>query len=172
MNSQIISQLSKRLLIHFSLLMGIILLFFSVKAQERPPKPITVTVSTLQHLSFGSFIQCGTNGTVTVTPEGARIATGNIILPNMSSIVTPALFEVTALPGTLITIVNGPDSPLSGSNGGTIMLQIGESSTNSPFIANSDHTEVFIGGTLTVGSLMANPAGAYSGIFQVTFIQQ
>ena len=172
MNSQILLHLSKRLLIHISLVIGTSILFFSVKAQENPPKPITVTVSTLQHLSFGTFIQSGTNGTVTVTPEGARTATGNIILPNMSSVVTPALFEVTALPGTLITIVNGPDSPLSGSNGGTIMLQIGDSNTGSPFIANSEHTEVFIGGILTVGPLMANPAGAYSGIFQVTFIQQ
>ncbi len=172
MNSQILSQIAKKLLIPLSLLLCILFHNYEMSAQENPPKPIVVTVSTLQHLSFGTFIQSGANGTVTVTPEGARTATGNIILPNTSSIVTPALFEVTALPGTLITIVNGPDSPLSGSNGGTIMLKIGDSSTNSPFIANGEHTEVFIGGTLTVGSLMANPAGAYNGVFLVTFIQQ
>ena len=172
MNSQILIHLSKRFLIHIGLVICSTVLFIPVNAQENPPKPIAVRVSTLQHLSFGAFIQSGTNGTVTVTPEGARTSTGNIILPNMSSIVTPALFEVTALPGTLITIVNGPDSQLSGSNGGTIMLRIGDSNTGSPFIANGEHNEVFIGGTLTVGPLMANPAGAYSGIFQVTFIQQ
>ncbi|WP_409994888.1 DUF4402 domain-containing protein [Chitinophaga pinensis] len=33
-------------------------------------------------------------------------------------------------------------------------------------------TIVRIGGTLTVGPPPANPAGNYSGVFQVTFIQE
>lgn len=149
-----------------------IILYIPVEAQERPPKPISVRVSTLQHLSFGAFIQAGNFGTVTVTHQQMRTATGSIILPNLSSIVTAALFEVDAIPGTLITIVNGPDSALSGNNGGTVMLTPGEASTGSPFIVTSESTNVFIGGTLTVGPLSANPAGAYNGTFQVTFIQQ
>jgi hypothetical protein len=172
MNSENQFLLHKKLLIFFCMFVCTILLKLPAMSQERPPKPISVRVSTIQHLSFGSFIQAGNYGTVTVTHQQMRTATGSIILPNLSSIVTSALFEVDAIPGTLITIVNGPDSSLNGSNGGTIMLKPGDASTGSPFIATSETTNVFIGGTLTIGPLSANPAGAYNGTFQVTFIQQ
>lgn len=184
MNSSRKHTFMQKYLLSICLLAGSILFLLPVHGQvkqvkpigqvkpENPPKPIVVTVSTLQHLNFGTFIQSGNNGTVTVTPQQLRSATGSIILPNMSSIVTAALFDVEALPGTLITIVNGPDASLSGSNSGSITLKVGDSSTGSPFITRSDHTEVFIGGTLTVGPLAANPAGNYSGQFTVTFIQQ
>jgi len=150
------------------------ILFLPAMGQEKPPKPIAVTVSTIQHLNFGTFIVSGAGGTVTVDSYGIRSAYNDIYLPSISSTTTPtpALFVVTALPGTLITIVNGPDAPLSSSNGGTIMLKIGQSSTGSPFVTKGLTTDVFIGGTLTVGSLSANPAGNYNGSFQITFIQQ
>ena len=162
---------------HVYLFIIIIIFVIPVKAQEKPPKPITVTVSTAQHLSFGTFIQAGSSGTVTVSPQQLRSVTGTIILTN--STVTPALFIVTALPGTLITIQLAPSS-LHGSNGGTIALALDDSNPKSPFIVPGANTtggvntevDVFIGGTLTVGSLATNPAGAYSGTFQVTFIQQ
>lgn len=146
----------------------------SAKGQERPPRPITVKVSTAQHLQFGSFIQAGDYGTVTVDYNGSRTASGSVILPNISRAAFPtaALFIVDAEPGTLITILNGTDATLTGSNGGTLTLKIGDSSTRSPFITKTQYTDVFIGGTLIVGPLSANPAGAYSGTFQVTFIQE
>lgn len=171
MNSLLQYHLFKRLLMPLFMLWC---LLFSVqtKGQERPPRPILVKVSTLQHLQFGSFIQNGVSGTVTVDYNGLRSATGSIILPNISSIVTPALFIVDAEPGTLINILNGPDIFLTGSKGGTMKLTIGESSTRSPFITRGQYTDVFIGGKLTVGSLIDNPAGEYSGTFTVTFIQE
>ena len=170
MNSTILSLLMRRLSIFLCFLMTLI--YLKTEAQEKPPKPITVTVSTLQHLNFGTIIPNGSaGGTVTVDHSGFRTSTGEIILPSIGTYCSPALFEVTAIPGTLITIVNGPNSFLSGSNTGSIMLTIGPSSTGSPFVATGATTDVFIGGTLTVGSLSANPAGAYNGTFTVTFIQ-
>jgi hypothetical protein len=147
-------------------------LCLSLSAQEKPPRPISVRVSTAQHLSFGPIIPIGALGTVSVTYNGFRTATGNVILPYISAIISPALFIVDAEPGTLITIVNGPDVQLNGSNSGFLTLHLGEPSTGSPFIATGTSTDVFIGGTLSIGSLLANPAGAYIGSFQVTFIQQ
>lgn len=172
MNSPIQLPILKRLSLPLFLTVCLAVLFFPVIAQEKPPKPISVQVSTLQHLSFGTFIQTGSIGTVTVTHDGLRTSTGNIILPNTGSFCSSALFEVTAIPGTLVTIMNGPNAILSGSNSGTLVLQPGESSTRSPFIATTEITNVFIGGTLIVGPMSANPAGEYSGTFQVTFIQQ
>lgn len=172
MNRQILCTLLRKLIGPFFLLAFLLIFHSQVKAQEKPPRPITVTVSTAQHLRFGSFIQAGVHGTVTVTYDGFRTSTGSIILPNMSSIVSPALFIVDAEPGTHITILNGPTATLTGSNGGTITLELGNSNVQNSFVTNSQYTEVFIGGTLTIGSLMANPGGFYSGSFQVMFIQE
>jgi len=154
--------------------MFLLLIYMSVSAQEMPPRPIIVTVITSQNLSFGCFAQGALGGTVSVSSSGMRSWTGNIVLLVGGS-VSPALFDVVANPGTLITIVNGSDVSLNGSNGGTLMLHIGASSTGSPFItsvARPTPTHVFIGGTLTVGNPGANPPGDYSGTFQVTFVQQ
>lgn len=140
-----------------------------------PPRPITLYVNPLQGLIFGAFFQGPTGGTVTVNPNGSRVATGDLILANMGMSYSPAIFEIEANPGTLITIINGPDVNLSGSNGGTIRLQLGTASTGKQFIASAvspTRTEVRIGGTLTIGNTLANPPGNYSGSFMITFAQQ
>lgn len=170
MNNILYNPLLKRLLIPF-LLPCCLLISVHTKGQEKPPRPILVRVSTAQHLQFGSFIQSGSSGTVTVSSANVRSATGTVILPNINSIVSPALFIVDAEPGTLITILNGPATVIS--NGGFNMtLEVGEASTRSPFITRTQETYVYVGGTLHVGPLSANPAGSYSGTFTVTFIQE
>jgi hypothetical protein len=149
-------------------------MYISIHAQEMPPRPISVTVITTQNLSFGCFTQGTLGGTVTVSSSGMRTPTGNIVLLSGGS-VSPALFDVVANAGTLITIVNGPDATLTGSNGGTLTLHIDASSTGTPFITTALYpspTHVFVGGTLTVGNSAASPWGDYSGTFQVTFVQQ
>ncbi|MCF6408020.1 DUF4402 domain-containing protein [Chitinophaga filiformis] len=146
-----------------------------VKGQEPPPRPISVYVNPAQGLIFGAFFQGATGGTVTVFPDGSRSVTGSIVQANLGFPFSPAIFEVDANPGTLIQILNGPDVTLTGSNGGTLSLHIGSSSTGSPFVATATspaRTLVRIGGTLTVGPPLANPSGSYSGLFSVTFIQE
>ncbi|UPK72676.1 DUF4402 domain-containing protein [Chitinophaga filiformis] len=144
-------------------------------AQEPPPRPISVYVNPAQGLIFGAFFQGVSGGTVTIYPDGSRSVSGSIVQANLGFPFSPAIFEVDANPGTLISIMNGPDAILTGSNGGTLSLHIGTSSTGTPFITTATppaRTLVRIGGTLTVGSPPANPAGSYSGIFSVTFIQE
>jgi hypothetical protein len=148
---------------------------FSVTAQPPPPRPIAVYANPAQGLIFGAFFQGPSGGTVILSPDGSRTATGSLTLANLGYPYSPALFEVDANPGTAVSIMNGPDVTLSGSNGGTIRLHIGLASTGSSFIttvAPPGRTEVWIGGTLTVGPPLANPSGSYSGTFSVTFIQQ
>jgi hypothetical protein len=143
--------------------------------QEPPPRPISVYVNPAQGLIFGAFFQGITGGMVTIHPDGSRTVSGSIVQANLGFPFSPAVFEVTANPGTLISIMNGPDVILSGSNGGTLSLHIGPSSTGTPFVSNAtspSRTLVRIGGTLTVGPPPANPAGNYSGTFSVTFIQE
>ena len=140
-----------------------------------PPKPITVKVDPLQGLSFGAFYQGNTGGNVIVSSNGSRSVSGSIILLSQGISFSPAIFQITAEPGTIITLLNGPDIMLSGSNGGQINLHIGESDLGNQFITSASYTSstlLRIGGAITISNALANPAGNYSGIFSITFIQQ
>jgi Domain of unknown function (DUF4402) len=148
---------------------------FSVKAQPPPPRPISIYVNPAQGLIFGAFFQGASGGTVIVYPDGSRTVTGSLVLANLGYPYSPAIFEVDANVGTAVSIMNGPDVTLTGSNGGSVSLHIGTASTGSSFVTTAispSRTQVRIGGTLTVGNPLANPSGNYSGTFSVTFIQQ
>ncbi|MCA1756321.1 MAG: DUF4402 domain-containing protein [Bacteroidales bacterium] len=163
----------KSKIVRLALVIIITMITASLSAQEFPPRPIEVTTS--QALSFGAFTLGATGGTVTVTPGSIRTSSGDIILLNLGLTYTSALFEITANPGTVISILNGPDEVLPGSNGGSITLTIGDSDPVSPFVTEAEPpltTPVSIGGILTVGNILANPAGDYSGTFSITFNQE
>ena len=154
-----------------------LLLFYSflAEAQEAPPRPISIYVNPALGLVFGAFFQGTTGGSVIIYPDGSRSVTGDIIQANLGIPFSPAIFEVEANRGTVISILNGPDVTLTGSNGGTLRLHIGNASTGAQFISTvlpPSRTQVRIGGTLTAGNALANPEGIYSGTFAITFIQQ
>jgi hypothetical protein len=141
---------------------------FSARAQ-------TVSVYPTQDLSFGAFILGNSGGSVTVSHTGDRSATGDLTLANLGVFYFPATIEIEAPVGTVISILNGPNTQLSGSNGGTITLSLGTSDKGATFTTTAvspQRTPVVIGGTLTVGNQQSNPAGNYSGTFSVTFIEQ
>jgi hypothetical protein len=141
---------------------------------QYPPRPVVVT-ATGQGLAFGAFYQGASGGTVTVTPEGSRSASGSVVLLFAGYPYSPALFTIRGNPGTLITIMAGPDVILPGSNGGSLTLQIGPTIPLSPFVLTApfpEPTDFLVGGTLIVGSPAANPPGAYSGTFTIIFNQQ
>jgi hypothetical protein len=157
--------------------LGILMLLacgLKVSAQQKPPAPISVSINPSEGLRFGAFFQSPSGGTITINPSGSRTVTGGVIEADFGYVYAPANFEITANPGTLISIVNGPDVVLSGSNGGSLTLHIGSSSPASPFITTVSsplQTSVKVGGTLYVGSPVANPSGSYTGSFLVTFMQ-
>ncbi len=145
----------------------------ALDAQELPPRPMQVT--TFQNLSFGAFINGSSGGTVTITPEGSRMATGDIYLANMGQLYYPAIFEVEALPGNIVHILLPVYTVLTGPGGKIAQLEINSSFPNSPFINSinpPNKTQVRIGGTLTVDNPLSSPAGNYYGTFSVTFIQE
>jgi len=156
---------------------GIIMLFLIssiITAQEPPPRPVVIT-PTAQGLSFGAFYHGAAGGTVTISETGVRSSTGDVVLLSLGYTYTSALFEVVANPGTLISILNGPDAVLPGSNGGSITLQLGLSDPASPFVTTVLYpipTLLNIGGTIIIGNSAANPPGNYSGTFDITFIQE
>ena len=152
-------------------------LFFSLVfvsyGQEEPPRPIKVF--TYQHLSFGAFINANSGGTVTIGADGSRSVAGDIIPVFQAMQYHPAIFEVEANPGVLITVLAGPQINLSGSNGGSLILTLGNTLPLSPFVNTTERPfrkQIMVGGTLLIGNTLASPSGEYTGEFFITFIQQ
>jgi hypothetical protein len=154
----------------------VMLLFFShgfVKGQEMPPRPISAF--SVQNIRFGAFCTGANGGDVTVSHNGSRSATFDIILVNMGYIYSQAIFEIDGEKGTIIHILPIPDVQLSGDNGGTMTAYLDDFFPGDPIILYTQppaRTQVFLGGRLEVKNLLVNPVGNYSGIFMVTFIQE
>lgn len=147
----------------------------SVNAQEPPPRPIRIN-PTAQILSFGAFYHGALGGTVSIDPSGDRTSTGDIVLLGMGYAYSPAMFEVHAHPGTVISILNGPPVNLTGSNGGSLQLSLGSSIPGPQFVSNVKFNiaiPLYVGGTITVGgSSAANPPGTYNGSFYITLVRE
>lgn len=146
-----------------------------IPTDSLPKDPGSISVYSVQNLNFGSFSQGTSGGTVSVSPAGVRSVTGTVVAINQGGAVYPAIFEVEAAAGVVITVQNGSNVSLTGSNGGTMTLQLGASNPVSPFtstVAPPGRTQVSIGGTLTVGNASTSRPGNYSGTFSVTFYQQ
>lgn len=164
------------------LLIGITMILISGKTYAQisptdsiPPDPASIAVYTVQSLHFGSFTQGAVGGSVILSPTGSRTSTGDVVLLNMGSSSHESIFEVEAIAGTVISIMNGPNATLTGSNGGTMSMVIGTSSPSMPLsltVQPPTRTQVRIGGTLIVGAPASNPPGTYSGTFYVTFNQE
>lgn len=152
-----------------------ILLSVNVNAQEQPPRPIDVTVNLSQNLNFGAFSHGASGGNVIIYPDGSRSSSGDIVLLSLGFSYSAGLFDVVGNVGTLVSILNGSDATLTGSNGGSMTIQIGPTNPTSPFIINTiapTKTQIYVGATLIVGNALANPAGNYSGTFDMTFVQE
>jgi hypothetical protein len=143
--------------------------------------PTAVNVNSTQELNFGSFClqNIGSSGgTVTVGYNGSRTSTGSVLLLAAGPASQPAIFEIKLCPGRSVIISYPSTTILTGSNGGSLSLEIGPTEkgiSGTIFQVNTDCnfvTQVRVGGTLTVGTNSANPSGSYTGSFSITFNQQ
>ncbi|MBK7883952.1 MAG: DUF4402 domain-containing protein [Chitinophagaceae bacterium] len=134
-----------------------------------------ISIYTTQNISFGAFSHGNAGGTISISNTGTRTATGSVTALNLGVQYFQAIFEIEAPVGTIISILNGPDVILSGSNGGTMLLQIGDSNPASPFstvVSPPGRTPINIGGSISVGNSAANPPGSYNGVFYLIFNQE
>lgn len=146
-----------------------------LQAQEPPPRPVVITGNASQPLAFGAFSPGASGGTVTVSPDGTRSAGGSVILLSLGYVYTPAMFDVRANLGTVLSVLIPPPSDLTGSGGGTLSLQVNGSQPSSPFVTTlpwPQLTTLLVGGTLTVGNMASNPPGTYTGTISITLIRE
>lgn len=135
---------------------------------EKPPRPMTV--SNIRSLSFGIFYHGASGGTVTIDAFGGRTVSGDVIAIGSIALFWPAVFEIDAEPGTMVTWLATTTTLTC--TGGTMVLDI-DAPANAYILAvrESGTLQVGIGGTLTVDGV-ASPPGSYSGSFSITFIQE
>lgn len=127
------------------------------------------TFTRTQDLSFGAFA-AGMGGTVTISPQSARTASGDVILIGRSA-GSPASFDVSGSANATYQIALPADGTaiLTGSNGGSMSLSSFASSPSGQGQLNMAGTQTLhIGATLAIGSNQA--PGPYSGSFSVTVV--
>jgi hypothetical protein len=149
--------------------------FHAMAQPELPQRSLTVTAT--QAIHFGTIcVTGGAGGTVTVGYDGNRSSTGNIALLSSAPVSQPAIFEIKLCQGRNVIITFSASTTLTGSNGGSLTLDIGpteEGINGSSFATNDDCnfiTPLRVGGTLHIpGSVIP---GTYTGSFDITFNQE
>lgn len=134
-----------------------------------------ISVYTIQNMSFGAFATGNSGGTVVISSAGVRSVTGSVVPLNFGLQYGQAIFEIEAPAGTIISILNGPDAMLTGSNGGTMSLRTGNTDPASPFNTTAippARTLLNMGASLTVGNATVTPPGSYTGTINITFNYQ
>lgn len=126
----------------------------------------TISISNTQALAFGKFA-AGSGGSVTVSPSGARSATGGAVLLSSSS-GSAAQFTVSGDANFTYSISLPANGTVSLTNGGGQAISLNNFSST-PDAAGQlsavGSQTLSIGATLNVGNNQA--AGAYSGSFDV-----
>ena len=148
---------------------------FAQPTDSLPGDPGALSVYTVQNMSFGAFSKGNLGGAVHVSTSGTRSVTGDVVPLNLGIAYFQAIFDIDAPYGSIISILNGPNATLTGSNGGSMSLQIGNSSPGSPFattVYQPQRTQVSVGGTLAVQGSSGSPPGTYTGTFYITFNQE
>lgn len=137
----------------------------------------TTTVTATQAIHFGTIaVTGGSGGTVTVGYDGSRSSSGEILLCSVAPISKAAIFEIKLCEGRNVSITFDATTILTGSNGGTLTLNIGPTDRGGGgaiFATNGDCnfiTILRVGGTLHIPGTAI--AGAYSGSFEITFNYQ
>ncbi len=135
-------------------------------------KPSTrLLIVTLQDISFGTFFQGNSGGTVAIFPDGTRQFGGGIIEANISgSDFHPAIFEVEAKPGTYVKMHAKQNYFLSGTNGGSIHLELKIPNRGiEQIVPTSGIVQFIVGGVLTIEGGTNNPSGDYNTDFEIRF---
>lgn len=157
--NQNIEIISKRLTFFTVGFLLMLISSFSTNAQS---------VTMVQDFSYGSFINFGQGGTITVSSDYVVTKTGDIIL---KSIPTPAIFDLYVESGKTVQMTYVKNIILVGESEGKITLALIDPSLtgNGSIVTGTSPTRVILGGTMTIGPASVTPVGKYSGQLQVDF---
>jgi len=131
-----------------------------------------LTATETSQLNFGRFSPETQGGSILVTPDGTRTATGTVELSGGTH--NPASFYVTGEGGATFSIIL-PAGPAILTNAGLSKTMQVSNWVSNPMpgigagLLTKGSQEIKIGATLVVGPLEDNPVGLYSGTYAITF---
>jgi len=134
---------------------------------------VPVTAMETELLNFGKIVPEASGGSVVISPTGERTASGSILL--MDENYSAGTFTIAGVPNSLVSIVLPQSAQrLSLTNGNSEITVDGFTSNVPPggqIVRQSDgKTEISIGATLFIGNGLSNPAGYYTGTYEVVFM--
>lgn len=130
-------------------------------------------VTVRQEISFGAFTQGASGGSITISPEGTRIASGTVVPLNFGSTYLPLILEIEGPKGSIVSMLTDETTLLTGSNGGVMKLKLRRSNPMMPFIISEDalaKSVIKLGAELVAGNLIESPPGNYSGSLHISFV--
>jgi len=144
----------------------------SVSAQAFAEVVSSLTAEETSQLNFGKFSPEVQGGQVIVTPEGVRSTSGSVIMSG--GIANSGIFYITGTPDAAysIQLPSGPAVLLHQNSSKTMEVSNWISypqAGNGTSVLDSGQQFIYLGATLKVGSILDNPAGLYSGVFNLTF---
>jgi hypothetical protein len=155
----------------------ILLFFVNIAFASPATSKKSITVLPTQAINFGGFCVNGVGGgTITIGWDGFRTSTGSVVLLPTGPMAQPAIFDLKPCGGRNIFLDYTPTTVLTGSNGGSLILEIGPSEKGmrgSSWTIDGDcnfTSQLRVGGTLHIpaNAVMGN----YSGNFEITVNQE
>lgn len=134
---------------------------------------VPVTAVETELLNFGKILPEASGGTVLITPNGERTASGGIVL--MDETYSAGRFTIAGVPNSLVSILLPQTAQKLNLANGNSEVSVDGFTSNVPVggqvIRNSDgKAEIGIGATLYIGNGLNNPAGYYTGTYEVVFM--
>jgi hypothetical protein len=162
----------------------VLALFFGIITQKAKAQQSVVTAQAVaeviealtatetSQLNFGKFTPEVQGGQITVSPEGTRSKSGSIILSG--AIANSGIFHVTGAPRATFTIQLPSSVALKNQNSEKTMMvnnwiSTPQQGSGTGLLANNGEQYIYIGATLQVGDIVANPVGIYTGTYNLTF---
>lgn len=126
----------------------------------------TVVLADNDILHFGEVLPGLNSGEVILSTDNLRTTTGGVYITNTIP-TSNAIFRVIGVPDSSFSITLPTSITVTGSNGGTMLVDAFTSSIGNNGSITAGGTSFSVGATLNVGNFADQPEGTYVGVFDV-----
>ncbi|MBN2682929.1 MAG: DUF4402 domain-containing protein [Bacteroidales bacterium] len=134
---------------------------------------LQISITKIKDLSFGSFYPGSNGGTLSISSNGVRSATGTVITLSSEAYYSEAVYEISCPEYSMVHLIYKHTIVMHGSNGGHFKLRTEQPENGKVFAAPANSENGFlisVGGVLEMNGPSFNPPGDYSGTLDITIL--